>query len=201
MEIHHDIHVRNFVHCGGCSYNPNFENCNRAIMAQYVMAPIKTGSDSAKRLPDLESAVSKYVETRTRMSDPFWLEVPAQQESQSRKLVAKKTWLNVGKGPLRKVGGPKPITGPWPTHFQKWVGRSDYTRAPVTAVGGPDRLHPCVFLVLMCRRWAVKIVLVFTRKTSHRRRDPNPRNSLHSIRLSYLYALIDCATATVGRNV
>ena len=35
------------------------------------MAPIKTGSDSAKRLPDLESAVSKYVETRTRMSDPF----------------------------------------------------------------------------------------------------------------------------------
>ena len=73
MEIHHDIHVRNFVHCGGCSYNPNFENCNRAIMAQYVMAPIKTGSDSAKRLPDLESAVSKYVETRARMSDPFWL--------------------------------------------------------------------------------------------------------------------------------
>ena len=73
MEIHHDIHVRNFVHCGGCSYNPNFENCNRAIMAQYVMAPIKTGSDSAKRLPDLESAVSKCVETRTRMSDPFWL--------------------------------------------------------------------------------------------------------------------------------
>ena len=54
MEIHHDIHVRNFVHCGGCSYNPNFENYNRAIMAQYVMAPIKTGSDSAKRLPDLE---------------------------------------------------------------------------------------------------------------------------------------------------
>ena len=92
------------------------------------------------------------------------------------------------------MGGPKPITGPWPTHFQKWVGRSDYTRAPVTAVGGPDRLHPCVFLVLMCRRWAVKIVLVFTRKTSHRRRDPNPRNSLHGIRLSYLYALIDCAT-------
>ena len=39
MEIHHDIHVRNFVHCGGCSYNPNFENCYRAIMAQYVMAP------------------------------------------------------------------------------------------------------------------------------------------------------------------
>ena len=72
MEIHRDIHVRNFVYCGGYN-NPNFENCNRAIMAQYVMAPIKTGSDSAKRLPELESAVSKYVETRTRMSDPFWL--------------------------------------------------------------------------------------------------------------------------------
>ena len=128
-------------------------------------------------------------------------QIPAQQESQSRKLVAKKTWLNVGKGPLRKVGGPKPITGPWPTHFQKWVG--------------PVRLYPCTrysrgwaqtdyirafFFVLMCRRWAVKIVVVFTRKTSHRRRDPNPRNSLQSIRLSYLYALIDCATATVGRK-
>ena len=34
--------------------------------------------------------------------------------------MAKKTGPNLGKGPLRKVGGPKPIAGP-PT-FKKWVG-------------------------------------------------------------------------------
>ena len=39
---------------------------------------------------------------------------------QSRKLVAKKAGPNLGKGLLRKVGGPKPIAGP-PTFKSGWA--------------------------------------------------------------------------------